>query len=422
MQLIPHFQPIVDIATGQVAGHEVLARTLDRAGTAHPAGHLFSDPALDEQDVLAFDRAVRLQALQRFAEAGQPGFLTLNISPRWIDLLEDEWIPTIAMLDLYGVAPGKIIIEIVEAGSNTGKLQHVVRRYKERGMRVAVDDFGAGCSQFDRVIQLEPDIVKLDMHLFRQAMRGGFPQEIVKSLSFLAERMGSEILCEGVETYDELRFALDIGSKLIQGWLYSAAHGHFTDADAFTPAINSHRLQFLQDGINKEERLIEESRQVQQEVTRLCRQIRTFGTLARPADIQSSHIMNLFICNTEGTQVSPTWHRHDNGDWHESHERMGHNWSWRPYFYQLISGADILQRLSVTSRSYHDVATGALVKTIARFVDEQRILMVDIRETPTYSQESMATGPCLADCTDKSACTPGQASRLQGNQVPQKVR
>jgi EAL domain-containing protein (putative c-di-GMP-specific phosphodiesterase class I) len=384
MQLLPYFQPIVDIATGKVIGHEVLARTYDLEGNIKSAGYLFSDPELDEQQVLAYDRAVRLQAIQRFAEAGQPGFLTINISPRWIDLLEDEWIPTIEMLELYCVSPEKIVIEIVETNSNPEKLLHIVQRYKAIGMRIAVDDFGSGCSQFDRVIKLEPDIVKLDMHLFKKAMQGGLSQDIVQSLSFLAERMGSQILCEGVETYPELRFALDIGSKLIQGYMFSEAKEQFSNDAIFTEDIAEKRRQFLLEGIRKEEKIIEDSRQIHKEVTRLCKQIRNAGNLDNLHWIESEQILSLFICDIDGAQISPTFRVNPEGIWKSCNEKIGHNWSWRPYFYQLISGADTMQRLSVTSRSYHDVTTGMLVKTIARFVDKDRILMVDIKEEKSF--------------------------------------
>ncbi len=384
MQLVPYFQPIVDIASGKVIGHEVLARTYDHDGNVKSAGYLFSDPHLDEQKILAYDRAVRLQAIQRFAEAGQPGFLTLNISPRWIDLLEDEWIPTIEMLELYNVSPEKIVIEIVETSSDPEKLLAMVKRYKAIGIRIAVDDFGSGSSQFDRVIKLEPDIVKLDMHLFKRAMQGGIAQNIVQSLSFLAERMGSQILCEGVETYPELRFALDIGCKLIQGYMFSEANNHFCDAGIFAEDIAENRRQFLQEGIRKEERIIADSRHIHKEVTELCNQIRNNGHIDKLQWIESNHILSLFICDVYGTQISPTFRKNPACEWQDCHDKIGYNWSWRPYFYQLISGAETLQRLCVTSRSYHDVTTGTLVKTIARFVDKDRILMVDIKEEKSF--------------------------------------
>lgn len=379
MQLIPYFQPIVDIATARVVGHEALARMIDHDGKVRSAGQIFCDHTLDEQKVLAFDRAVRLQAIQRFAEAGQPGFLTLNISPRWIDLLGDQWIPTVEMLQMYDVDPRKIVVEIVETNSNPEKLEHIVKRYKQLGIRVAVDDFGAGYSQFDRVIRLEPDIVKLDMRLFKKAVQGGFPQHIVHSLSFLAERMGSQVLCEGVEHYHELRFALEIGSKLIQGFMFSEAKSDFTQHQMFERDISIQRRRFLLEGMRKEEKVIEDSKKVQKQVEALCLQIRENGINLDLSGIENKQIASMFIADAGGTQISPTY-KATEGEWEISSETVGNNWCWRPYFYQLLSNAETLQRKSVTSRQYHDAFTGELVKTIACFVDENRVLLVDIRQ------------------------------------------
>jgi EAL domain-containing protein (putative c-di-GMP-specific phosphodiesterase class I) len=379
MQLIPYFQPIVDIATAKVVGHEALARMIDHSGNVRSAGQIFCDHTLDEQKVLAFDRAVRLQAIQRFADAGQPGFLTLNISPRWVDLLGDQWIPTVEMLDLYQVDPRKIVVEIVETHSNPEKLADIVKRYKALGMRVAVDDFGAGYSQFDRVIKLAPDIVKLDMRLFKKAMKGGFPQHIVHSLSFLAERMGSQVLCEGVENYDELRFALEIGSKLIQGYMFSEAKSQFTEVGMFERNIAIQRRRFLLESMRKEEKALDDSRKVQHQVEAVCQQIREHGLVIDTSMVDNTQIYSMFVANTGGTQISPTYKVIEN-EWQITHEFFGHNWCWRPYFYQLLSSAETMQRKSVTSRQYHDALSGALVKTIACFIDENRVLLVDIKQ------------------------------------------
>lgn len=380
MQLIPYFQPIVDIAIGKVVGHEALARMVDHNGTVRSAGQIFSDHTLDENKVLAFDRAVRIQAIQRFAEAGQPGFLTLNISPRWIDLLGNQWIPTLEMLQLYHVDPRKIVIEIVETQSNPDKLIEMVKRYKALGMRVAVDDFGSGHSQFDRVIGLSPDIVKLDMRLFKLAVQGGFPQHIVYSLSFLAERMGSQVLCEGVEHYHELRFALEIGSKLIQGFMFSEAKNHFTDGKVFERNIAIQRRRFLLEGMRKEEKALMAFRQVQEQVELLCQQLKPLDAIVDVSVLDKSQIYAVFIADMGGTQISPTYKVVDD-EWYIDSDTLDHNWCWRPYFYQLLASAESMQRTSVTSRQYHDALTGELIKTIACFIDEGRILLVDIKQT-----------------------------------------
>ena len=381
MQLLPYFQPIIDISTAKVVGHESLARSIDHDGNVKSAWQIFSDKSLNEQHVLAFDRAVRIQAIERFAEAGQPGFLTVNISPRWIDLLHNNWIPTVEMLRMYDVAPDKLVVEIVETDSDSERLEKIVCEYKALGIRVAVDDFGAGSSKFDRVIGLAPDIVKLDMRLFKKAIKGGFPQHIVQSLSFLAERMGSQVLCEGVENYSELRFAMELGSKLIQGFMFSEAKSGFTDPRKFERDIAIQRKRFLLEGMIREERVIEDSKRVQAQVEVLCKQLKKTGVTINPAKIEADRdlITSLFVCDLGGTQISPTY-RVINGQWRAVKDNIGTNWCWRPYFYQLLSSSQLMHRKSVTSRAYHDLYCGALIKTIACFVDEKTVLMVDVKD------------------------------------------
>lgn len=380
MQLIPYFQPIVDISTAKVVGHEALARMKDEEGNIRSAAAVFTDPSLQEGRILQLDRNVREAALRRFAEAGQPGFLTLNITPRWIDLLEGECVPTIDMLDHYGIKPSKVVVEIIETESYTDKLYDVVKQYKKHGVRVAVDDFGAGSSQFDRVVGLEPDIIKLDMVLFKKAMQGGSARHLVLSLSYLAERMGSQVLCEGVEDYNELRFALEIGSKLIQGYMFSQAQAEFTVPEQFGQKIAIERKRFLLESMQKEEQAVSDAIRVSQQIDVLCEllQHKNEPVAADLAGLDCKSILGLFICDLSGTQVSATWRQHA-GRWVPFTETIGTNWCWRPYFCQLLSSPDTMHNKSVTSRLYHDAHTGELVTTRASFIGHGRVLMVDIR-------------------------------------------
>lgn len=386
MNIVPYFQPIVDISTAQVAGHEVLARIIDDTGRARSAGHLFTDASMDEASILAIDRNVRAQAMQRFAEAGQPGFLTLNISPRWVELLAGSVVPTIEMMREYRIAPEKLVVEITETHSDSAKLMQIASLYKQEGIRVAVDDFGSGYAHFDRVISLEPDIVKLDMRLFKEAVRGGFPQHIVHSLSFMAERLGSMVLCEGIEDFAELSFALEIGSRLHQGFMFSAAQPHFSDRHAFSRDIAGLRYEFLQQRIARERRQHIDEANLLVEAEKLCQLIRDAGEKFSPEQITiaDERAFRLFLCDTAGTQISPNFHLQQ-GRWLQNYDRLGTNWSWRPYFYQLFSAQMAGVKKPVASREYHDSTTGMLIKTIACFVDAQRILMVDVRDTGSFS-------------------------------------
>jgi EAL domain-containing protein (putative c-di-GMP-specific phosphodiesterase class I) len=99
--------------------------------------------------------------------------------------------------------------------------------YRKEGLRVAVDDFGAGFSQLERVIAIQPDIIKLDMRLFQNAARGGVETDVVHLLTRLAKRTGCRIVCEGVETDEDFLFGLNCGAQYMQGYLFSPATANF---------------------------------------------------------------------------------------------------------------------------------------------------------------------------------------------------
>src|SRR5690606_36646549 len=98
----------------------------------------------------------------------ESGFLTLNIPPAWISRLGDKAAsPTLKMVESSGIDPARVVIEITETHGELRQLQRLVKQYHQAGLRVAIDDLGAGNSQLDRIIALAPDIIKLDMRLFK---------------------------------------------------------------------------------------------------------------------------------------------------------------------------------------------------------------------------------------------------------------
>ncbi len=382
MQLIPYFQPIIDISSAKVAGHEVLARYIDDEGGVRSAGGIFHAQHYSADQLLAFDRSVRKQALKKFAEAGQPGFLTLNISPRWIERLEQTAVPTLGYIEEYGIDPSKIVVEIIETHADSQKLLQMVRRYKDFGVKVAVDDFGAGHAQFDRVINLAPDIIKLDMRLFKNAVKGGLAEHMVQSVSYLAERLGSQILCEGIEDYEELRFGLGLGSRLIQGYMFEFAQPYFTDADRFSRMISIQRKRFFIEKIDAQDKILTRLRTAKQQVELLAAFLRGNGMLLSVDSIpvQNDQIMRVYICDNGGGQRSSTFF-YEQGRWFERNLEGETNWCWRPYFYQLLAEAEVNHQRLVVSSTYHDMTTAAQVMTIACYIDADNILLVDVKQS-----------------------------------------
>ena len=113
------------------------------------------------------------------------------------------------------------MFEITELGGDIRRLADVVARYRQAGARIAIDDFGAGYSQLDRVLALQPDILKLDMRLFQDAARGGPSSEVVRALAQMAEKTGCWIIAEGVETEAQLALLRRWRCDAYQGYLCS---------------------------------------------------------------------------------------------------------------------------------------------------------------------------------------------------------
>src|SRR5574343_472368 len=252
ISLFPHFQPIVSVANGKIIGYEALARQLDCNHNIISAGALFSSPDLDAKQRTELDRQVRRQALQKFAELDSNTYLAINISAAWIDNIRQlNATPTLKMLEELNIDRQRIIVEITDDHADLNKLKEIVKRYRKQGLRVALDDFGAGASQLQRVMAIHPDIIKIDMRLSKQATKGGIASEIVNLLTRLGKRTGCRIICEGVETDEEFLFGLNCGAQFMQGYLFSAAEAEFKPPHIYEQHITSLRNKFLKNTLAK---------------------------------------------------------------------------------------------------------------------------------------------------------------------------
>jgi EAL domain-containing protein (putative c-di-GMP-specific phosphodiesterase class I) len=373
------FQPFIDTATGRIAGVEALARLRSDDGRLHSAGPLFSDPKTPPAALRRLDREIRRQALSRFHEAPSDWFLSLNISPRWISRLRPaQPLPSLKQLEHSGIDPARIVFEITELGGASSRLPGVVASYRQAGARIAIDDFGAGYSQLDRVLALQPDILKLDMRLFQQAARGGPSSEVVKALAQMAEKTGCWIIAEGVETEAELDFALECGARYVQGYLFAKPEEAFFSSQAFVKRFAQLRDHYVQQKLAERARLMT----LRQQLGELMNSFKTWISAGEHAE-QLPHphahpwLLRINQCDRHGTQLTANleWREHA---WHSDSRYIGHNWSWRPYFYQLLAeGWD--ERRLILSSTYRDATTNQYCLTAGQFIDNgKRLLLIDI--------------------------------------------
>jgi EAL domain-containing protein (putative c-di-GMP-specific phosphodiesterase class I) len=380
-KLFPYFQPIIGAASGAIIGYEALARQHDENGRVISAGGLFSSPDIASGQLIDWDRMVRRLALEQFSRSNFNGYLTLNISAAWIDQLVDlNALPTLLMLDEFNIDKNRVIIEITESKGDLDKLVATAAVYRKHGLKIAIDDFGAGFSQLERVMAIQPDIIKLDMRLFQNAVKGGTACDMVHLISHLAKRTGCRVVCEGVETADDFHFGLSCGAQYMQGYLFSPATAEFKQPLHYQKQIGLLRKTFLKKTLAAEERKIQFIANIKRLIELLREALETDFNLNKLSahPFEKSGVLRFYLCNNNGDQISSNFN-FAAAKWFEDPKYLGFNWAWRPYFYQLLAleSAQDSYRI-VTSERYRDFNTDMLCKTLSLRLDEERILLIDI--------------------------------------------
>lgn len=382
---LPGYQPILDVARNTIVGYEVLARRQDpSSGDLISLGHLFygesaSGHMVRPATLLEIDRHIRQQAVAALSSLTR-GFISLNISPHWINQLTNwETTPLLKMLDEAGVDPDRIVLEITEQKGDIEGLKKVVRKYRQAGYRVAIDDFGAGNSHMHRIMELEPDILKLDMQLFKNAANGGQHHDLVHSVSRLAELTGCQLVCEGVETEQEFNFGLTLGAAWMQGFLFSPATAEFQTENTFQPLVSRLRQRFLQSRLQREQAYNRFDQDVMRVLHNLKQQCLLSDDLSDVRLPANSPVLKFYLCDDEGTQISPNFEWLD-GIRQLNHEPEGMNWCWRPHFYRLLAARETRTHEYTASNQYRDVSTRQLCRSYVTRLTSRTYLLVDVRQ------------------------------------------
>jgi PAS domain S-box-containing protein len=221
----PVFQPIVDLASGEVVGYEALTR--------FDSGQR-PDLCFADAWSVGLGEDLEIATLEAAAAAGKalpPGrWIDLNLSPR---LLADPE----RLRAVLRPAARPIVLEITEHDviDDYGLVREAVRNLGH-DVRLAVDDAGAGIANFGHIIELRPDLVKLDISLVRGVNANLERQAMVVGMRHFARTAGCRLIAEGVETEDEARTLTGLGVEFGQGYLF----GHPERVEVWIEAEAAH--------------------------------------------------------------------------------------------------------------------------------------------------------------------------------------
>lgn len=218
-----HYQPVIRTLTGALCGMEALARWSDpELGFLSPASFI---PVLEEnRQITKLDLYMLREVCREMKEAERQGLplvpISFNLSR--LDFLDcDIFSETERIVLEYGIARDMINIEVTESTvmEEPELIGQELRRFREGGYQVWMDDFGSGYSSLNVLKDYQFDEIKLDM-----AFLSTFDEKskkIVKSIILMAKEIGVQILAEGVETEEQFRFLRDAGCERVQGYFFS---------------------------------------------------------------------------------------------------------------------------------------------------------------------------------------------------------
>lgn len=213
------FQPVVNLLTRRVMGFE----TLLRPTTAESTDDWFERVRNAELEQM-MDTAIIRRALQALPDLPDDTYLAVNVCP---DSLVSEEIG-----DLCMAAPDRIVLELTEhrAVADYSAVVARSRALRRRGVRLAIDDMGAGFSSLRHVLRLEPDYIKLDRSIVVDVDLHARHEMLISSMVTFAKGTRSVLIAEGIETEAQLRALIRAGIDLGQGYYLRAPASTLVEA------------------------------------------------------------------------------------------------------------------------------------------------------------------------------------------------
>jgi diguanylate cyclase (GGDEF)-like protein len=218
-QMLGVYQPIVELASGAVLGYEGLTRPQPPSPFENPA-QLFEAAEASGRS-LALDRAC-LEMLVRGARGlDDRQVLSVNLSPVSIEAAEFGPGTILAILGRHGFAPQRLVIELTEREQigDMGRVRDRLEACRRTGMRLAVDDLGAGNAGLRLLSELRFDILKVDLAMVQRSTGAGMSGAVLGSVVSLAASTGALVIAEGIEEERHLAQIRELGVSAGQGYL-----------------------------------------------------------------------------------------------------------------------------------------------------------------------------------------------------------
>lgn len=208
-----------------ILGFEALLRITRNDGTTQRPDLLFGDPAINPNRLLAYELLTRVIHIRNFARhfSEHKYKLFINVHPNsFLSTIMGADYKSTGLLDerlkQVNLTSDRLVFEVIEHPClEDVELQHAVNTLKNHGYSIAIDDFGAKCSNRKRVKELTPNFIKIDRSYLLRHCAG--ETHLIPDAIMLANEMGANVVIEGVEEPEQYHDMKNIGIDFFQGYL-----------------------------------------------------------------------------------------------------------------------------------------------------------------------------------------------------------
>lgn len=379
------FQPIYSLVHARIVGAEGLMRCTGAKGESISPLEMLYAKCHSEADSVLLDRLCRyLHVKNAIHLLPVPGWLFLNVSPRIVIAGRRYGAFFKELLQESGMPPSRIVVEILEDPSHEEEQLHkAVDYFRELGCVIAVDDFGTGHSNFSRVWEINPDIVKLDRSL---VVRAAFDSRISRTLPNLVDLLhesGCHVLMEGIENESEAITAVSAGVDMVQGNYFARPGASLETLTPVDALVRGSHVKYIHTTRDRACCLAHT----------LKPYVEIFNTVqARPAahDVTAAikhlltlpYVLRCYILDERGKQVGtsyvPTQSGLSDAKFAVLVNGEGADWSTRKYFRMAINTPNQVQ----ISEEYFSIPDGSMCVTLSaacRVEGEMRVFCCDLR-------------------------------------------
>ena len=215
--ILAYFQPIINNHTGKIEKYECLARLRDADEIISP--YYFLDAARVTGNISYVTRSLITQSFKKFSETDYEFSINIAASDFLLDYLEYFLLKNAKK---YNIDPSRVVLEMLEdiTTLDSGTTMQQLNALRERGFKLAIDDFGAENSNLSRLLEIHPDYLKIDGQFIRNIVDDTKSQTIVDGIVSICKKSGIKIIAEYVHNEAVQKKMKELGVDYSQGYYF----------------------------------------------------------------------------------------------------------------------------------------------------------------------------------------------------------